>query len=54
MKKLHFDIIVILFIAVALTAMNQFDMLDKSAGFLFIPFLAMYYIGQFAMRKFQK
>lgn len=54
MKKRTFDIIIILLIAIALTFVNQLGMLEKSTGFLFIPFLAMYFIGQFVALKFPK
>lgn len=54
MKKRTFDIIVILLIAIVLTALNQLELLEKLAGFLFIPLLTMYFIGQYAARKFSK
>lgn len=54
MKKRTFDIIVILLIAIVLTALNQLGMLEELAGFLFIPFLTMYFIGQYVARKFPK
>lgn len=54
MKKRTFDIIMILLIAILLVTLNQFDLLEKSAKFMFIPILVFYFIGQFAERKFQK
>jgi len=54
MKKRTFDIIVILSIAIALTILTQFDLLEKSAKFMLIPILAFYYIGRYVERKFQK
>ncbi|MCF8360677.1 MAG: hypothetical protein K9H26_18125 [Prolixibacteraceae bacterium] len=54
MRKRTFDIIVIFLIALALISLNQFDLLEESAKFMFIPILAFYFIGQLAERKFQK
>ena len=54
MKKRTFDIIMILLIAILLVTLNQFDLLEKSTKFVFIPIWAFYFIGQYAERKFQK
>jgi hypothetical protein len=54
MKKRTFDIIVIVLIAIFLIFLNQFDLLEKSAKFMFIPILAFYYVGQYVERKFIK
>jgi hypothetical protein len=54
MKKRTFDIIVILLIAIFLNSLNQFDVLEKSAKFMFIPILVFYFIGQVTERKFKK
>ena len=54
MKKRTFDIIVILLIAILLVTLNQIDLLEKSAKFMFIPILAFYFMGQYSERKFQK
>ncbi len=54
MRKRTFDIIMILLIAILLVALNQFDLLEKSAKFMFIPILAFYFLGQFAAKNFQK
>lgn len=54
MKKRTFDIIVIVLIALLLLILNQFDLLEKSAKFMFIPIFAFYYVGQYVERKFQK
>jgi len=54
MKKRTFNIIIIILIAIFLTTLYQFDVLEKSAKFMFIPILAFYYIGQYSERKFQK
>ncbi|MBP7103222.1 MAG: hypothetical protein PHC83_09480 [Bacteroidales bacterium] len=54
MRKKTFDIIVILLIAIFLISLNKFDLLEKSAKFMFIPILAFYFIGQVTERKFKK
>ncbi len=54
MKKLTFDFIVISLIALILIVLNQFDLLEKSAKFMFIPILVFYYIGQYVERKYKK
>ena len=54
MKKITFDILVIFLIALFLITLNQFDVLEKSAKFMFIPILAFYYLGQYSGRKFKK
>lgn len=54
MKKRTFDIIMILLIVVVLITLNQIDLLEKSAKFMFIPILTFYFIGQYSERKFQK
>ncbi|NLL27445.1 MAG: hypothetical protein GX259_01495 [Bacteroidales bacterium] len=54
MKKRTFDIIVILAIAIFMLILNQFDLLEKSAKFMFIPILVFYFIGQLAERKLKK
>lgn len=40
MKKRAFDIIAIFMIVIFLIILNQFDVLEKSAKFMFIPILA--------------
>ena len=52
MKKRTFDIIVILFIAIALSILYSFHLLDGLAKFALIPILAFYFIGQYSERKF--
>jgi len=54
MKKRTFDIIVIFMIAIFLITLNQFDILEKSAKFMFIPILVFYFLGQFSERKLKK
>ncbi len=54
MKKIHFNIVIIILVALLLTALSVFDLLEKSAKFMLIPILAFYYIGQYSERKFKK
>jgi hypothetical protein len=54
MKKRTFDIVVIFMIAIFLITLNQFDVLEKSAKFMFIPILAFYFLGQYSERKLKK
>jgi len=54
MKKLTFNIVVIVLIAILLIILNQIDLLEKSAKFMFIPIVAFYFLGQYAERKFKK
>ena len=54
MKKKIFDIIVIVVIALFLLTLSEFDLLEKSAKFMFIPILAFYFIGQWTERKSKK
>ncbi len=53
MKKRTIDIIVILLIAIVLVILNQVNLLEKSAKFMFIPIAAFYYFGQYTERKFK-
>lgn len=54
MKKRTFDIIVIFMIAISLIILNQSDVLEKSAKFMFIPILSFYFLGQYSERKLKK
>jgi predicted membrane protein len=54
MKKTLFDFVIILVIALVLTALNELDILGNLAGFLFIPILIVYFTGQFVAHKFPK
>lgn len=54
MKKKTFDIIVVLLIALSLIILNQFDLLEKGARFMFIPILAFYFLGQYSERRLKK
>ena len=53
MKKKHFDIIVIISIAVFLGTLMVFDLVEKFAKFMVIPMLAIYFIGQYSERRFR-
>jgi len=52
MKKRTFDIIVILFIALALTILNEFSLLDGYSKFALVPLIAFYFIGQYSEKRF--
>jgi len=54
MKKRTFDIVVIFMIAIFLITLNQFDVLEKSAKFMFIQILAFYFLGQYSEQKLKK
>jgi len=53
MRKRTFDVVVIFMIAIFLIALNQFDVLEKTAKFMFIPILGFYFLGQYAERKYK-
>jgi tryptophan-rich sensory protein len=53
MKKRTINIIVILLTAIILIALNQLELLEKSAKFMLIPIVAFYYFGQYSERKFK-
>ena len=52
MKKRIFTLFVIVLITVFLLILNQFDLLEKSAKFMFVPLLSLYLIGQYSERTF--
>jgi len=54
MRKRTFDVVVIFMIAIFLITLNQFDVLEKTAKFMFIPILAFYFLGQHSERKLKK
>jgi hypothetical protein len=53
MKKRTFDMLVIIFIAVALSLLYKFNLLDGLARYALIPILAFYFLGQYSERKFK-
>lgn len=54
MTKRKFDIIVILLIALLLTILSYLNFVDESVKYMFIPLLAIYFIGQYSQRRFIK
>ncbi len=54
MKRIYFDVIVIVVLTLALVILNQLDLLGQSAKYMFIPVLAFYFLGQYAERQFRK
>jgi|GEM_PF-719605 hypothetical protein len=54
MRKIALDATVIILMATLLITLNQFDLLEPSAKYMIVPFLAFYFIGQFVGRKFHR
>jgi cytochrome c-type biogenesis protein CcmE len=54
MKKRTFDIIFIIVSALIITILIKLDFLEINIGFLLIPILIAYQIGQYSERKFKK
>ena len=54
MKKRIFDIIFIVVSALVLVFLLESEISDKFIGFLLIPILIAYYLGQYSERKFNK
>jgi len=52
MKKVTFDIIIIIFMAVLLTAVYYFNQSEMFVKFGIIPLLTFYYLGSYAAKKF--
>ncbi|HSJ11623.1 MAG TPA: hypothetical protein VK916_03000 [Gillisia sp.] len=54
MKKIQFDILMIVLMAVLLLVLNQFDLLEESAKFGVVALLVFYWLGKYSERKFSK
>ena len=54
MKKRIFDMIFIIISAIILTALLEYDLIEKYIGFALIPILIAYQLGQYSERKFKK
>ncbi len=54
MKKVTFDIIVIIFIAILLTVIYYYNLSETFVKFGIIPLLFLYYLGSYAEKKFRK
>ncbi len=54
MRKIAFDAIVIILMAIVLITLNQYDLLEESAKFMIVPFLIFYYVGQYVGCKFHR
>ncbi len=54
MKKIYFDLIVILLFGVLFVILIEFNLLEKYIGFLLIPVVIAYFLGQFAVKKFKE
>ena len=51
MKKIYYDLLFILISAVILTVLVNAGILEKYLGFILIPILGAYYLGQVVERK---
>ena len=54
MKKIHFDILMIILMAVLLLTLNHLELLGKLAQFGVVALIAFYWLGQYSERKFNK
>ena len=54
LNKKRFDYLVIIVIGLFLITLSWFDLLEKSAKFMVVPFIAFYQIGQYSERRFKK
>ena len=52
MKKVTFDVIVIIFMAVLLTAVYYYNQSETFVKFGIIPLLFFYYLGSYAGKRF--
>lgn len=53
MNKRIFDVIIIVLIATFLIGLNEFNLLEEYARFMFIPIFTFYLIGQYSGRRFK-
>jgi len=51
---MYFNMIVLVVIAIFLTTLDLFDLLEKSGKFMLPPIFAFYLIGQYSERRFKK
>ena len=54
MKKIHFDLLMILLMLVLILTLNRLDLLEEYAKFGMVPLLAFYWLGQYAERKLKR
>jgi len=54
MKKIHFDLLMILLMAVLLLTLNRLDLLEEYAKFGLVALLAFYWLGKYSERRFKK
>lgn len=54
MRKKVFDIAMIIIIAAVSITLIYIDFFEKYSGFIMIPFLIFYYVGQYSGRKYNK
>jgi hypothetical protein len=53
-NKIIIDILFIALTAIILTGLDYLELLEKYSGYVLIPIVAAYYIGQQIERKFRK
>lgn len=53
MRKVSFNIIVIVLIAIIMIVLNEFNLAEQFSKFMLLPIIAFYFIGQYAERKFK-
>lgn len=54
MKKIYFDILMIVLMAVLLLTLDYLELLEESAKFGVVALIAFYGLGQYSQRKFSK
>ncbi|QSS96035.1 hypothetical protein [Psychroflexus sp. ALD_RP9] len=52
MNKTIFNSIAIVLMAIILLSLNELNVLEASAKFMFIPLLGFYFLGQYSEQKF--
>lgn len=51
MKKIYFDLIMIILMGGLILIFNHFDLLEEYAKFAMIPFMIFYFLGQYSERR---
>ncbi|WP_321308970.1 hypothetical protein [Marinifilum fragile] len=51
-NKIIIDVLFVVLIAIILTGLNYFELLEKYVGYVLIPILAAYFLGQQVERRF--
>lgn len=53
MKKIHFDLLMILLMAELLLTLNQLEVLEEYAKFGMVALLVFYWLGKYSERRFK-